>query len=66
MARAPLIGESTRDERLLWVRETYACIADCDQCGFCASFHGRDPERAFADYIDGRGEFVEVSMRARR
>jgi hypothetical protein len=30
-------------------------------CGLCASFHGKDPEIAYADYIEGRRDFMDVS-----
>ena len=62
----PSIKDSTRDERLAWVRRRYPCIADCDACGNCALFHGRDAEDALADYIDGKEELPQVVMRYRR
>ncbi len=63
---APSITSSTRDERLAYVRKRYVCIADCDACGICALFHGRDPEDALADYIDGKEELPQVVMKYRR
>ncbi|MDD5800102.1 MAG: hypothetical protein PUD09_05655 [Coriobacteriales bacterium] len=66
MRACPSIKDSTREERLQWVHERYVCIADCDQCGICESFHGQDPEHAFADYIEGRAEMLEVASRYRR
>ena len=68
MARrpAPPIATSTREERLAWLRERYVCIADCDACGICASFHGKDPEQAFEDYLAGDAEMIEVAKRYRR
>lgn len=66
MAQAPSISNSTRDERLAYVRQRYVCIADCDACGICALFHGRDAETALADYIDGKEEHTQVVMRYRR
>ena len=62
----PSINESSKEERLAYVRKRYACIADCDSCGICALFHGRDPETALADYIDGKEELPQVVMRYRR
>lgn len=59
---APSIGSSTREERLAYVRERYRCISDCDQCGLCKVFHGRDPEHALVAYIDGEAELAQVMM----
>lgn len=61
----PSIEGSTRDERLRFVQERFPCIADCDACGFCAAYHGKDPTDAYHDYIEGTAEFVEVSLRYR-
>ncbi len=61
----PSIASSTRDERLAYVRKRYACIADCDACGLCKVFHGKDPEHVLADYIEGRSELAEVLVRYR-
>ena len=60
MTQPPDIAHSTAEERLRFIRGKYPCIANCEQCGNCAVFRGRDPERAFADYIDGRRGFMEV------
>jgi hypothetical protein len=66
MSNAPQVADSTEEERRAYVKERFPCIADCDQCGFCAAYHGRDPETAYADYIAGKAEFLEVSLRYRR
>lgn len=62
---APSIESSTREERLRYVQERFPCIADCDMCGFCAAYHGKDPQAAYKDYIEGAAEFLEVSLRYR-
>ena len=46
-----------RDNRRRWVR----CIADCDMCGLCTVFRGKDPEVAYADYINGKRVYLDVS-----
>jgi len=56
----PDIARSTAEERRRFIREAYPCIADCESCGNCRMFRGRDPERAFADYIDGARAFRDV------
>ena len=63
---APSIAQSTREERLAYVRRRYPCIADCDACGLCRLFHGEDAELALADYIEGLDELPQVMMRYRR
>lgn len=62
---APLVAESTREEREAYVDSRYHCISDCDLCGLCSVFHGRDPMLAFVDYVQGRAEFAEVEARYR-
>lgn len=59
---APGIEQTTREERLAYVRRRYPCISDCDQCGLCKLFHGRDAETALEDYIEGRRELAAVMM----
>ncbi len=54
------IAESTAEERRDYIKEKFPCIADCDMCGLCKVFHGKDAEVAFADYIDGNRSFNEV------
>lgn len=63
---APELSSSTEEERRRYIKETYHCIADCDLCGLCAVFHGRDPEDAFDDYITGRREFMDVAADYRK
>lgn len=65
MKPAPSIEESTRSDRLWHIKDRFPCIADCDQCGFCAAHHGQDPTEACSDYIEGKAEFLEVSLRYR-
>ena len=58
---APDISNSTVEERREYIKRTYPCIADCDMCGLCKVFHGKDPEQAYVDYIVGNRSFMEVS-----
>ena len=57
----PEINESTIEERREYIKNRYPCISDCDMCGLCKVFHGKDPENAYDDYIKGRRSFMEVS-----
>jgi hypothetical protein len=59
--RPPEISSSTVEERRQYIKKTFPCIADCDMCGICTAFRGKDPEIAYADYIEGRREYMEVS-----
>ena len=61
MDHAPDITNSTTEERRQYIKETFPCIADCDMCGLCKVFHGKDAETAYADYINGNRSFTEVS-----
>ncbi len=66
MTLAPEIKDSTSEERRAYIKERYPCIADCDMCGLCKVFHGKDPELAFKEYIEGERSFAEVSEDYRR
>ena len=61
MGNPPEITESTIEERRAYVKERFPCIADCDMCGLCKVFHGKDAETAYVDYIQGKRTFLEVS-----
>jgi hypothetical protein len=61
MGNPPVIEESTIEERRAYIKERFPCIADCDMCGLCKVFHGKDAETAYADYINGDRSFAEVS-----
>ena len=59
--RPPEIPDSTIEERRIYIRNRFPCIADCDMCGICKVFHGMDPEDAYQDYINGVRSFSDVS-----
>ena len=61
MHEAPLIEISSEEERRAFIKEKFPCLADCDMCGFCKVFHGKDPENAYDDYISGKRSFADVS-----
>ena len=61
MGNPPEIFESTVDERREYIKKRYPCISDCDMCGLCTVFRGKDPELAYRDYIEGNRSFDEVS-----
>lgn len=53
MGNPPEIIQSTIDERREYIKKRYPCISDCDMCGLCTVFRGKDPELAYRDYIEG-------------
>lgn len=61
----PSIESSTREERIAFLRERFRCLADCDLCGNCILLHHRDAEDVYADYIDGRRSFADITMELR-
>ena len=66
MAIAPEIKNSTVEERREFINKKYPCLADCDMCGLCKVFRGRDAEHAFEDYIAGERSFMDVSADYKR
>ena len=60
--RAPEIETSTVTERRQYIKNAFPCIADCEMCGLCTVFRGKDPELAYADYISGKRSYLEVSQ----
>ena len=38
MIDAPLVENSSEEERRMFIKNKYPCIADCDMCGLCKSF----------------------------
>ena len=61
MSNAPLIENSTEEERRIFIKNRYPCIADCDMCGLCTVFRGKDAEMAYSDYIKGFRSYEDVS-----
>ena len=61
MNNEPDIISSTEEERREYIKNRFPCIADCDMCGLCRVFRGKDPENAYHDYIKGIRTFADVS-----
>lgn len=61
----PDIEKSTREERESYIKKTFWCRADCDSCGICQVFGGKEPLIVFEDYIEGRKTFLEISQQYR-
>ena len=61
MGNPPDVTDSTVDDRRKYIKKRFPCIADCDMCGLCKVFRGKDAEHAYEDYIQGKRSFMEVS-----
>ena len=62
---APDVEQSTRQERLRFVQEEWRCLNDCELCGKCRILRGRNAEIVYADYIEGRLSYREVTLKLR-
>lgn len=62
----PKIESSSVEERRAWIKSTFQCKADCDSCGLCKVYGGRDMEEVYADYIEGTKSFEQVARENRR
>ena len=61
---APKKDYSTKEERLDYIRERFHCKAPaCGGCGSCRMSGGRPAVEVFADYIEGKVEFVSISSK---
>ena len=65
MAVIPEIGNSTREERKQYIRKQFQCRADCDNCGLCKIYRGKDLEQVYADYIEGVRSFADIAREYR-
>lgn len=61
----PLIETSIQEERRAYVREKWECMHNCELCGKCHILRGRDVETLYADYIEGRRSYIEVTLEIR-
>ena len=60
------IDTSTKEERLAYVRKAWECIHNCELCGKCRVLKGRDAETLYADYIDGKRTYLDVTLEIRK
>ncbi len=63
---APSIEQSTREERLAFVQEQWRCMHNCELCGKCHILKGRNEEQLYADYIDGKRSYMEITLEIRK
>ena len=62
----PLIETSIQEERRAYVREKWECMHNCELCGKCHILRGRDAETLYADYIEGRRSYMDVTLEIRK
>lgn len=62
----PGIEHSSKEVRRAYVLEAWKCISDCEQCGKCRILKGRDPETLYADYIDGKRTYMDITFEIRK
>ena len=62
---APAIETSTREERLEFIRDEFKCLGNCPICGKCSFLRGREAEDLYADDIEGRRTFRDITAEHR-
>ncbi|MBQ7238375.1 MAG: hypothetical protein IJS20_06250 [Bacteroidales bacterium] len=62
----PDIDQSTREERLAYVHKAWQCMHNCELCGKCHVLKGRNAETFYAEYIEGRKPYREVTLEIRK
>ena len=65
MTLAPKIEESSQEERRAYVANAWRCMHDCEACGKCRILKGKDAETLYADYINGKRSYMEVTLEIR-
>ncbi len=63
---APDIEHSTREERLAFVQEQWTCLHNCELCGKCHILKGRNEELLYADYIEGKRPYMDITLEIRK
>ena len=62
---APDIESSTRNERLDYVLKKWRCLHNCEICGKYHILKGRSEEQLYADYIDGKRSYMDITLEIR-
>ena len=62
---APKIELSTAEERRAYVIDAWRCLPDCEACGKCRILKGKDAETLYADYIEGKRSYMDVTLEIR-
>ena len=65
MAVSPKIEDSTQEERQAYVINAWRCLHNCEACGKCHILKGKDAETLYADYIDGKRSYMDITLEIR-
>ena len=58
----PKIDQSTMEVRRAHVLHAWRCLHDCEACGKCRILKGKDVENLYADYIEGKRTYMDVTL----
>ena len=58
----PGMETSWIDDDQAYVREKWECMHNCELCGKCHILKGRDAEILYADYIEGKRSYMEITL----
>lgn len=61
----PDIETSTKEERQTYVQKNWECMHNCE-CGKCHILKGRDAEALYADYIEGKRSYIDITLEIRK
>ena len=61
----PPIDKSTKEERLAYVLNAWKCLNDCEACGKCRILRGRNAEKLYTDYIEGKRSYMDITLEIR-
>ena len=61
----PPIDNSTKEERLAYVIGAWICLHDCEACGKCRILKGLDAETLYANYIEGKRSYMDITLEIR-
>ncbi|HIT59812.1 MAG TPA: hypothetical protein IAC33_00910 [Candidatus Fimousia stercorigallinarum] len=63
--RPPEIEHSTREERYEYIAGKFRCRNNCELCGLCQVYGGKDPLIVYGDYIEGKEDFYVIARKYR-
>ena len=52
--------------RRQFVKEQWKCMNHCPSCGKCRILKGKDPEELYADFIDGKRTYMDITLEIRK
>ena len=62
---APNTNSSTKEERLDYVLNEWRWLHNCEICGKYHVLKGRSEEQLYADYIDGKRSYMDLTLEIR-